>query len=96
MTREKIQRRIKNAIEEKKLLASSGLTKAQLDSLQKTNEVTFASTEGKQDSDTKAGISYGVGFISGFLIYIILFIYGSMVMRCYGRKNKSYCRSNCK
>lgn len=81
MTREKIQRRIKNAIEEKKMLASSGLTKAQLDSLQKTNEVTFASTEGKQDSDTKAGISYGVGFISGFLIYIILFIYGSMVMR---------------
>jgi ABC-2 type transport system permease protein len=81
MTREKIERRIKNAIEEKKMLASSGLTKAQLDSLQKTNEITFASTEGKKDSDTKAGLSYGVGFISGFLIYIILFIYGSMVMR---------------
>ena len=81
MTREKIQRRIKNAIEEKKMLASSGLSKAQLDSLQKTNEITFASTEGKKDSDTKAGISYGVGFISGFLIYIVLFIYGSMVMR---------------
>lgn len=81
MTREKIQRRIKNVIEEKKMLASSGLTKAQLDSLQKTNEITFASTEGKKDSSTKAGLSYGVGFISGFLIYIILFIYGSMVMR---------------
>lgn len=81
MTREKIQRRIKNAIEEKKMLASSGLTKQQLDSLQKTNEITFASTQGKADSDTKAGLSYGVGFISGFMIYIILFIYGSMVMR---------------
>jgi ABC-2 type transport system permease protein len=81
MTREKIQQRLKNNIEEKKMLVSSGLTKAQLDSLQKTNEITFASTQGKGDSDTKAGISYGVGFISGFLIYIILFIYGSMVMR---------------
>lgn len=81
MTREKIQRRIKNVIEEKKMLSNSGLTKAQLDSLQKTNEITFASTEGKKDSNTKAGLSYGVGFISGFLIYIILFIYGSMVMR---------------
>lgn len=81
MTREKIQRRIKNVIEEKKMLASSGLTKTQLDSLQQTNEITFASTEGKKDSSTKAGLSYGVGFISGFLIYIILFIYGSMVMR---------------
>ncbi len=81
MTREKIERRIKNAIEEKKMLASSGLTKAQLDSLQQSNEVTFKSTTGKGDSETKAGISYGVGFVSGFLIYIILFIYGSMVMR---------------
>lgn len=81
MTREKIERRIKNAIEEKKMLASSGLTKAQLDSLQQSNEVTFTSTTGKGDSETKAGISYGVGFVSGFLIYIILFIYGSMVMR---------------
>lgn len=81
MTREKIQNRISNILEEKKLLASTNFTKAQLDSLQKTNEIVFATTEGKEDSDTKAGISYGVGFISGFLIYIILFIYGSMVMR---------------
>ncbi|MBC7587752.1 MAG: ABC transporter permease [Chitinophagaceae bacterium] len=81
MTREKIERRLKNAIEERKLMASSGFTKMQLDSLQKTNAVSFSSTQGTKDSDTKAGVSYGVGFISGFLIYIILFIYGSMVMR---------------
>ncbi len=81
LTREKIQHRLKNAIEEKKLLASSGFTKAQLDSVQKTNEVVFASTHGKDDSENKAGASYAVGFISGFLIYIILFIYGTMVMR---------------
>src|SRR4029078_3205632 len=32
-------------------------------------------------SDTKAGFSYAVGYISGFLIYLILFIYGTMGMR---------------
>ena len=81
LTREKIERRLNNAIEEKKLLSGFNISKVQLDSLQKTNEIKFASTQGKQDTETKAGISYGVGFVSGFLIYIILFIYGSMVMR---------------
>ena len=60
LTREKIERRLNNAIEEKKLLSGFNISK---------------------DTETKAGISYGVGFVSGFLIYIILFIYGSMVMR---------------
>ncbi len=81
MTREKIQRRIDNLLEERKLTGSLNITKAQLDSLQKTNEIKFATTKGGRDSGSKAGISYGVGFVSGFLIYIILFIYGSMVMR---------------
>src|SRR5205085_8084360 len=40
-----------------------------------------AGADAKEDSNTKAGFSYGVGYISGFLIYIILFIYGTMVMR---------------
>ena len=81
MTRQKIQHTISSAIEEKKLLTGLSISKNQLDSLQRSNEIKFASTEGKNDSDVKAGISYGVGFGSGFLIYIILFIYGSMVMR---------------
>jgi ABC-2 type transport system permease protein len=29
----------------------------------------------------EAGLSYAIGYISGFLIYIVLFIYGTMVMR---------------
>ena len=81
MTRQKIQHTISSAIEEKKLLTGLSISKNQLDSLQRSNEIKFASTEGKNDSDVKAGISYGVGFGSGFLIYIILFIYGSIVMR---------------
>ncbi|MCZ2224176.1 MAG: ABC transporter permease [Chitinophagales bacterium] len=81
ITREKIERRITNVIEEKKMLGSLNLTKAELDSLQQTNKIIFTSTTGVEDSNKKAGLSYGVGFASGFLIYFILFIYGTMVMR---------------
>lgn len=81
LTREKIIHRLNNIIEEKKMLGSLHITKDQLDSLQKTNEIIFTTTKGVEDTSKKAGISYGVGFVSGFMIYIILFIYGTMVMR---------------
>jgi len=81
MTREKIHSKLNGLIEEKRMLSSLNITKHQLDSLQKGNAIIFTSTKGVEDSNNKAGISYGVGFVSGFLIYIILFIYGTMVMR---------------
>ena len=81
MTREKIHTKLNGLIEEKRMLNSLNITKHQLDSLQKGNAIIFTSTKGVEDSNNKAGISYGVGFVSGFLIYIILFIYGTMVMR---------------
>jgi len=81
LTKEKIERRLKSALEDRKFMVSSGMSKAQLDSLQKSNQIAFTSTKGEKNADSKAGISYGVGMISGFLIYIVLFIYGTMVMR---------------
>ncbi len=81
MTREKIQNLINKALEEKRLMGFN-ITKAQLDSLQKENEyIQFSSASGKTENETKVGVSYAVGMISGFMIYIILFIYGTMVMR---------------
>jgi ABC-2 type transport system permease protein len=81
MTRDKVQTRINKAIEEKRLL-SLHISKAQLDSLQDKKElIKFSSASGKDENDTKVGVSYAVGMISGFLIYIVLFIYGTMVMR---------------
>jgi len=80
ITREKIQKTLNDVLEEKRLMALN-LSKSQIDSLQSNNRLKFATLEGKADNDTKAGISYAVGYISGFLIYIILFIYGTMVMR---------------
>ena len=81
ITREKIQKSFDDVLEEKRLL-SLNISKAQLDSVQHSNNrIKFATINGKSDDNTKAGISYIVGYISGFLIYIILFIYGTMVMR---------------
>jgi len=81
MTREKIQNKINKALEEKRLIGFN-ITKAQLDSLQKEKEyIQFSSASGKTENETKVGVSYAVGMISGFMIYIILFIYGTMVMR---------------
>lgn len=81
MTREKIERQIGKALEEKRLM-SMNISKAQLDSIQQQKEyITFASSTGKTENQSKVGVSYAVGFISGFMIYIILFIYGTMVMR---------------
>ena len=81
MNREEIQKRINDALENQRLLSSHQITKTQLDSLQRGIEIKFSTPEGKEENDTKVGISYGVGYASGFMIYIILFIYGTMVMR---------------
>ncbi len=81
MTREKIQRRINKALEDKRYEALN-ISKAQIDSInQERDLIKFSTANGKTDGETKVGVSYAVGMISGFLIYIILFIYGTMVMR---------------
>ena len=81
MTRDKIQSRINKALEEKRLMGLN-ISKSQLDSLQQEKEtINFTSANGKTENETKVGVSYAVGMISGFMIYIILFIYGTMVMR---------------
>ncbi len=81
MTREKIQRRINKALDEKRY-SQFNITKAQLDSINNEKDyIQFSTAGGKTENNSKVGVSYAVGMISGFLIYIILFIYGTMVMR---------------
>lgn len=80
MTRENIQRKISKALEEKRFLLQN-ISKEKLDSLRKETGIEYRGLDGNAEKQSKAGLSYGVGFISGFLIYIILFIYGTMVMR---------------
>lgn len=80
ITRDNIQDKIDEALEEKRL-SGLNITKAQIDSAKAKSNTSFSTIKGEENSDLKAGVSYAVGMISGFLIYIILFIYGSMVMR---------------
>lgn len=80
MTQEKINRRVNSALKERRFL-NMNISKPTLDSIQRDARIKFMSTKGNTDGELKAGVSYGVGFISGFLIYIVLFVYGTMVMR---------------
>ena len=79
-SRNKIQKALTDVLDEKRLSAFN-LSKSKIDSLKNMSAIKFSTSKNENDSDVKAGISYGVGFTSGFLIYMILFIYGSMVMR---------------
>lgn len=80
MLRNNIENPINRALEEKRLLGYN-ISPTTLDSIKKENPVSFSTIKGTSGTNTKEGVSYGVGFVSGFLIYIILFIYGTMVMR---------------
>jgi ABC-2 type transport system permease protein len=80
MNRDKIERRINKLLEEKRF-SRFDISKERLDSLQRESEVRYEGLSGTTDNESKALGSYGVGFVSGFLIYIVLFIYGTMVMR---------------
>lgn len=80
MSRGKIEDKLNTALEQQRLLALN-ISKSQLDSAKKTVKVNFSNIQGKNNSDDEQGLSAGIGYISGFLIYIVLFIYGTMVMR---------------
>jgi ABC-2 type transport system permease protein len=80
MSRGKIEDKLNAALEQQRLLKFN-ISKSALDSAKKEGNISFSTIEGKNDSGEEAGISYAIGYISGFLIYIILFIYGAMVMR---------------
>lgn len=80
-----IERQLKKAIENHMLL-QQGINRSMLDSIDEASKgsVELNNVVRSKDGDTKqsnAGIAYGVGFGSGILIYITMFIFGTMVMR---------------
>jgi ABC-2 type transport system permease protein len=83
--KEYIEKQLNKAIGDN-LLQQRGINKSTLDSISKatddavvlTNKVREKSGKAKESN---AGLAYGVGFGSGFLIYLTMFIFGSMVMR---------------
>lgn len=79
MTKESIQDRINKGLEKIRLqgLLAPGVSLSQLDSAHAEINLTV-SKAGKSGS---TGFAYALGFICGILIYMVLFIYGAMVMR---------------
>lgn len=78
LSKDKVERRINTQLKEYKLLAL--VPQTQLDSAQRNANIDINRLDADQKQD-KSGASYVVGMVSGFLIYIVLFIYGTMVMR---------------
>ena len=60
-------------------------------------ELKTFSDEGKKSQASSQGLSYAIGYTCGFLIYLLTFIYGAMVMRgVSGGKNQPCSRSGYK
>ena len=82
---ESIQRQINQAVETRLVTQSGGMSKAMYDSLRKEAKQVGLDTkvlgDGAEVKQGNAGVAYGVGYGAGFLIYITLFLYGTMVMR---------------
>lgn len=72
---------IKNQIEDMKL-KESGVDPAVLEALKTSVSVRSINlSETGEEVESSAGLSFGVGYAGGFLIYLFIFIYGAQVMQ---------------
>lgn len=79
-TKSRIEKKINKAIERKRLI-SANIDPAKYESIKA--DVSIESTIDSGDGEKKSveGLAYAVAFAAGILIYMILLIYGTMVMR---------------
>jgi len=82
----KIEKTINNAIEQKRL-QSVNISREQYRSIQSDVSIENKLKNGKEEKKSVAGVAWGVAFFCGMLIYVIMLIYGTMVMR--GVRKKS-------
>ncbi len=80
-----VERQLNKALENK-LLLDKGIEKSTLDSIADASEENvvlknMVADEDGKSTESNAGIAHGVGFASGLLIYMTMFIFGAMVMR---------------
>jgi ABC-2 type transport system permease protein len=57
-----------------------GINRAQIDSIHQS-EITLRSFDIKDNQETSSEIAMGIGYAMGILIYFVIFIYGTSVMR---------------
>ena len=78
--REKIKDDIQTRLQQIKISSLVADTAA-LARVQRATKISFINTNDKNDSDAKTAVSTVVGYVCGFLIYFILLLYGTSVMR---------------
>jgi len=79
-----LEKRINAAITDHMIFTKTNITRGRLDSIRNASDIAELQTfsdEGKKSQASSQGLSYGVGYTCGFLIYLLTFIYGAMVMR---------------
>jgi ABC-2 type transport system permease protein len=83
MLQESISNKINKAIEDQ-MLQDAGIKQSILDSIHSASNVAELKAyedKGKSSKESNAGLAMGIGYASGLLIYLTMFIYGAMVMR---------------
>ncbi len=82
-TKETIEEKINRALEDN-MLQTKGITRSELDSIHaqsETTELTPLVEHGNKAEESNQGLAYGIGYVSGILIYITMLIYGMMLLR---------------
>lgn len=79
VTEARIAAIVNEAIEEKRMIAAE-ISPSKLKTIK--SDVGLKTLKGIGDqAEVNAGVNSGVGFTAGFMVYLMLFIYGTMVMR---------------
>ncbi|MFN8290056.1 MAG: ABC transporter permease [Chitinophagaceae bacterium] len=77
------QSKLESAVDEavrKKRMHTANISEAQINSFKV--DIGLKTLKGKGDqAEVNAGVNSGVGFTAGFMVYLMLIIYGTMVMR---------------
>ncbi|WP_420385098.1 ABC transporter permease [Roseivirga sp.] len=80
-TMERIEESIEQRIKDLKL-QRSGLDHSVIENLQVNADLdTFNITESGEAKESNSGLSFAIGYGTGFLIYMFIFVYGSQIMQ---------------
>lgn len=76
-----IEKRLQAIVEDEKL-ANSGLQQELIDNLRAHVDIqTINLSDSGDESESNSGLAFGVGYVSSFLLYMFIFIYGMQIMR---------------
>jgi ABC-2 type transport system permease protein len=81
---EELKEKINSAITDHMIYEKTNVSRQRLDSIREGSHIAELQTyedHGKESKASSQGLAYAIGYASGFLIYLLTFIYGAAVMR---------------